>query len=322
MTSPMPRRPRHYARSLLPLLFLPAIIIAATSTATTAASASYNRTSNCTLLPDADIVRKAFLDVINFRLPRHGRSACRPVRRLRFPSSNLTGVPRWDELANLSSLLTLNLSGNSLEGELRGAFWRAPSLRAVDLSGNRLGGALRFEPSTRLRSLDVSGNRFTSVEGVGLLHGLESLDLSGNVIGKVPEGLPRLGAQVRRLDLSRNSMAGRFPDDFPRLDGVEFLNISHNNFSGMVDARIVRKFGPSAFLQAGNALLVVEDLEPAPATKGRKKHRRVVLIVVVVVAVATVAFLAGCVACGLNLKRGKKRGKKKDKDGRDRKSVV
>jgi hypothetical protein len=153
----MPRRQQ--VRFLLPWLLH--VLVAASTTA----PSPYNRSSNCTrLLPDADIVRKAFLHVGNFPLPR--RPACRPVRRLRFPSRNLTGVLRWEELSNLSSLLTVDLSGNSLEGDVHAAFWRAPSLRAVDVSENRLGGALRFEPSARLAAVDVSGNRFTSVDGV------------------------------------------------------------------------------------------------------------------------------------------------------------
>ena len=309
MASLMPRRQQ--VRSILSLLLH--VIIAASATPS---SSLYNRPSNCTrLLPDAEIVRKAFLHVGNFPLPR--RSACRPVRRLRFPSRNLTGVLRWEELANLSSLLTLDLSGNSLEGDLHSAFWRAPSLRAVDVSGNRLGGALRLERSARLASLNVSGNRFTSVDGVDTLVAMENLDLSGNIIGAVPEGLPRL-TRIRRLDLSRNSMVGLFPEDFPQLDGIDFLNISHNSFSGTVDVHTVRKFGLSAFFQAGNASLFVEDAGPAPAptppSSSRKKHRRRVVLVVIVVictvvAVAALAILAGCVACGF-------RRRKKDKDGK------
>jgi len=217
---------------------------------------------------------------------------------------------------NLSSLLTLDLSGNSLQGDVHSAFWRAPTLRAVDVSGNRLGGALRFEPSARLATLNVSGNRFTSVDGVDRLVALENLDLSGNIIGAVPEGLPRL-TWIRRLDLSRNMMAGLFPDDFPPLDGIEFLNISHNSFSGTVDAHTVLKFGRSAFFQAGNASLFVDESGSAPAptspTSGREKHRRVVLLVVVVVCLVVAVALAAlvilvlsrCFAC-----------RKKDKDGK------
>ncbi|KAL5211196.1 hypothetical protein ABZP36_022043 [Zizania latifolia] len=288
------------------------LVVVATSAA---ASAAHNGTLNCTLLPDADTVRAAFKNVTNFPMP-HGPT-CRPVRRLMFPSRNLAGAVGWEKLGNLSGLLTVDLSGNSLEGDVGGAFWRAPLLRAVDISGNRLAGALRFEQSARLASLDVSGNRFTSVEGVDGLAGLEVLDVSGNRIGATPEGLRRL-TRIWRLNLSRNSMAGRFPDDLPPLDGVVFLDISDNSFSGVVNSTWVTKFGRSAFLRAGNASLMIEDNPPATPSSGGKKHGRTVLVVVVVVvssvvAVSALAFLARCVTCGFN--RRKKRGQK-DKDGK------
>ncbi|KAL5207211.1 hypothetical protein ABZP36_031646 [Zizania latifolia] len=312
-TTPMP--PRLHAVLLVVVV---ATSAAAAAAATTTPSAARNGTLNCTLLPDAYTVREAFKNVTNFPLPRG--PACRPVRRLVFPSRNLIGAVGWEKLGNLSGLLTVDLSGNSLEGDVGAAFWRAPLLRAVDVSGNRLGGALRFEQSARLASLNVSGNKFTSVEGVDGFAVLDVLDVSGNRIGAAPEGLRR-STRIQILNLSRNSMAGRFPDDLPPLDGVVFLDISYNNFSGVVNSTWVSKFGRNAFLRAGNASLVIEDNPPAPATatpsSGGKKRGRTVLVVVVVfsavVAVAALAFLARCVACGFN--RRKKRGKK-DKDGK------
>ncbi|XP_062218715.1 calmodulin-binding receptor kinase CaMRLK-like [Phragmites australis] len=309
-------RPLHACRHFLLL------VVAATA----AAAVEFKGSSNCTLFPDAGIVRAAFLHVGNFPLPLPGSRACRPVRRLPFRSRNLTGAVDWAALGNLSSLLTVDLSGNSLQGGINDAFWRAPSLRAIDVSGNRLGGALRFRPSTRLAALNVSGNRFTSVESVAGLASLEDLDVSWNVIGAAPEGLPML-IRVRRLDLSGNGMSGRFPYDLPPLDGLVFLNISYNNFSGVVRADTVRKFGRSAFVQAGNASLVVEDIPPAPApvpvpstpSRGGKNHRRVVIIAIIVtcalVTAAALVFLAGCLACGMKLRR-KTRANKKDKDGK------
>ncbi|XP_015689003.2 calmodulin-binding receptor kinase CaMRLK-like [Oryza brachyantha] len=301
------------------------LAVVATSAVAPTPSAAQNRTANCSLVapPDAGVIRVAFEDVANFPLPRAlgGWRACRPVRRLTYPSRNLTGVVRWAALGNLSGLLTIDLSGNSLEGDgFGGGLWRAPLLRAVDVSRNRLGGALRLEPSAAMASFNVSGNGFTSVDGVDALAGLEVLDVSRNRVSAMLEGLRRL-TKIKRLDLSRNSMAGRFPDDLPPLDGVEFLDISDNNFSGVVNSTWLTKFGRSAFLRAGNASLVIEDSSPAPApapatttpSSGGKKHKRVVLIVVVVVVCAVVtmgalAFLFGCVACGFNRRR--KRGKK------------
>ncbi|CAN6243708.1 unnamed protein product [Urochloa humidicola] len=297
--------PLHLGAGRLILLLL--AVAAAASPA-----AESNTSSNCTLL-DAQFVRLAFLNVTNFTLPLPNRRTCRPVRRLPFPSRNLTGPIHWAELSNLPSLLTVDLSGNSLNGTIDASFWRAPSLRAVDLSRNRLDGALRFDdggptPSTRLVSLNVSGNAFTSVESVAMLAVLVVLDVSRNKIGEAPVGLRNL-TKIERLDLSGNNMTGRFPDDLPPLDGLVFLNISYNNFSGVVPADVASKFGAEAFFQAGTTFQV------EPPSRGRKKKRRRAVIIAAIAAGAAVAAaaLAFMAACGLTRCRRKR---KKVKDGK------
>lgn len=287
--------------------------------------------SSCAGGGDAAIIAAAFRFVRNFQPP--SVPACRPVRELLLPSRNLTGAVSWAALANLSALAALDLSGNALQGAIPGGFWRAPSLRAVDISGNQLGGALRVEPNPRLESLNVSGNRFTGVAGVDGLAGLDTLDVSSNRIRAVPQGLRRL-TRVSRLDLSGNAMQGRFPGDLPPLGGVRFLNVSYNNFSGVVDAASVKKFGRSAFVHAGNASLVFSEhstgrRRPPPRGRSRKKdagrterrtarrrrnHLSVVAVAVVcgVVSVAVLLCLVGCVACGMlrSRKNGGKEAKK------------
>jgi hypothetical protein len=228
----------------------------------------------------------------------------------------------WAALGNLTSLLTVDLSNNSLHGHIDGSsFWRTPLLRAVDVSRNHLEGVLRFDyPSTRLATLNVSSNRFTSVDSVAGLSGVVALDVSRNAIGTVPAGLRSL-TLVRVLNLSGNHMTGMFPVDLPPLGGLQVLDISHNNFSGAVDAATVLKFGNSSFVQAGNALRVIEDIapapEPAPSSNGGNRHKRAVTIALVsvgaAVTAAALAFLAACVACAMT-RRWKK--KKKDKDGK------
>uniref|UniRef100_A0A0D9WR18 Protein kinase domain-containing protein n=1 Tax=Leersia perrieri TaxID=77586 RepID=A0A0D9WR18_9ORYZ len=323
------------------------LLLVATSAADSVSSSSCSG--------DAAVVAAAFRYVRNFRQPPDGGGGgspapCRPVRELRLPSRNLTGAVAWAALANLSALAVLDLSGNALQGAIPGGFWRAPSLRRVDLSGNQLGGALRVEPSARLESLNVSGNRFTGVAGVDGLAALRVLDVSSNRIRAVPQGLRRL-AQVTRLDLSRNAMQGRFPSDLPPLGAIRFLNVSCNNFSGVVDADAVEKFGRSAFAHAGNASLVFSenstaprrspppsppshlphksssrknDTRTAPARRTRKrKHLSVVTVAVVcgVVSVAMLLCLVGCVACGV-LRCRQKRGKEAEKKEEDEEEVV
>lgn len=294
--------------------------------------------SSCAGRDDAAIVAAAFRHVRNFRAPR--TKACQPVRALRLPSRNLTGAVSWAALANLSALAAVDLSGNALQGAIPSGFWRAPSLRAVDVSRNQLGGALRVEPNPQLQSLNVSGNRFTGVDGVEGLSGLVTLDVSTNRIRAVPRGLRRL-TRLKRLDLSSNGMRGWFPGDLPPLGGVRSLNVSYNKFSGVVDTGAVTKFGHSAFVHAGNASLVfsghsTEPRRPRPspphgkskknggsagtsteskATRSSKKRKHLSIVAVAVicgvVSLAMLLCLVGCVACGV-LKSRQKGGKDDD----------
>nr|CAB3446235.1 unnamed protein product [Digitaria exilis] len=310
--------PLHLATCRLFLLLLLLAVVTTSSAVTTSSNSNRSSSSNCTLL-DAEFVRAAFLHVANFTLPSPNRRTCRPVRRLRFPSRNLSGAVEWSELGNLSSLLTVDLSGNSLQGHVDASFWRAPLLRAVDVSRNNLNGTLQFDldvdddPSSnkrRLASLDVSRNQFTSMEGVAGLTGLQNLNVSRNRIGEAPDGLRNL-TKMLSLDLSWNGMTGRFPDDLPPLSSLQFLNISYNNFSGVVDADIVGKFGSDAFIQAGNTL----QFDPPPSSGSGHKIKRVVLIAVIAAGavVTVVAFVAVCCCCCMTRGRRKKKGNKEGK---------
>ncbi|GJM98228.1 hypothetical protein PR202_ga15217 [Eleusine coracana subsp. coracana] len=318
----MPRHAHHH------LLLLPLLLLLCASVPAHVSSAS---SPPCAGRHDAATVAAAFRHVRNFHPPK-AVNPCEPVRELRLPSRKLTGAVAWSALANLSSLAALDLSGNALQGAIPGGFWRAPSLRSVDVSRNQLGGALRVAVAAapKLESLNVSGNRFSSVSGVDALAGLESLDVSRNRIRAVPRGLRRL-TRVTRLDLSGNAMKGRFPADLPPLGGVRSLNVSYNEFSGVVDPGDVKKFGRSAFVHAGNASALVlptanntatapRHRQPSSPLHGKsKKHdgagrtttekkpakkekRRVRLSVVAVMcgaaSLAMLLCLVGCVACG------------------------
>ncbi|KAF8642554.1 hypothetical protein HU200_067233 [Digitaria exilis] len=113
------------------------------------------------------------------------------------------------------------------------------------------------------------------------------------------------------LDLSWNGMTGRFPDDLPPLEGLQFLNISYNNFSGVVGADIVGKFGHDAFIQAGNTL----QFEQPPSSGSGKKHKRAVVVAVIAAGavVTVVAFMAVCCCCCMTRGRRKKKGNKEGK---------
>ncbi|KAK8938500.1 Protein BRASSINOSTEROID INSENSITIVE 1 [Platanthera zijinensis] len=215
--------------------------------------------------PHRLLLSLAFSSVSNFLPPPPSPDGdC--IRQIRLPSQNLSGAISWMFLRNITTLQTLDLSSNALEGSIPGGFWSTPALARVNLAGNNLGGSLRLDRSG-LRVLNLSGNRFTAVTGFSRLAGLRVLDLSRNKLRGMPSDLKSL-PHIEYLDVSDNSMAGKFPADFPAITGLKFLNVSCNNLTGEVDSDALAKFGSSAFAKGG----VLNRASASSHRKSGEKH--------------------------------------------------
>ncbi|XP_030548417.1 calmodulin-binding receptor kinase CaMRLK [Rhodamnia argentea] len=260
-----------------------------------------------TTADDRDLVSRAFASVSGFDpswLRSSPNSTCSlSLAEIRLPSRNLSGIVAWKHLkAALKGLRAIDLSDNSLQGSVPGWFISsATGLVELNLSSNRFGGGIAFDAgnprnvsSSSLRVLDLSRNRFTNLGNFSRFFSrLRVLDLSGNDLRAFPLGLSELAALERLdvsgcnisgdprpvsslkslnyLDISNNSLTGVFPNDFPPLAGLAFLNISLNHFAGRVGPETRRKFGDSAFLRAGKNLVLETDAPkpPSPATRSR-----------------------------------------------------
>ncbi|KAJ6292671.1 hypothetical protein OIU78_024783 [Salix suchowensis] len=180
----------------------------------------------------------------------------------------------------MSQLHVIDLSGNSLRGQVPAWFWSIKSLSDVNLSRNRLGGSIGFginsSSSSMIKALNLSTNRFTNLVRLSGFPNLEVLDISHNDLGHLPSGFTSLTRMeslnissckisgnirvisglrsLKYLDVSNNTMNGKFPSDFPPLDGLVFLNVSLNNFSGLVGSDKYKKFGKSAFSHGGSLI--------------------------------------------------------------------
>lgn len=199
---------------------------------------------------------------------------------IHLPSRNITGVISWMSLNNVSNLRLIDLSRNHIYGSIPTHFWISNSIRHLNLASNRLGGVIRFNPGSggqqrsSLRNIDLSDNRLTNCVNMSGFPHLTALNLSGNRLRNLPVGIDKLdklkrldlsrcnisgevkglhgvAASLRYLDLSRNKMTGVFKWDLPAMDGLVFLNVSFNNFSGFVETQQYRKFGSSAFVSSG-----------------------------------------------------------------------
>ncbi|URD74990.1 STYKc [Musa troglodytarum] len=141
-------------------------------------------------------------------------------------------------LGALSNLKGLDLSGNSLKGEILELLNNVSSrgLKHLDLSVNQLSGDV--PGSLRdLEYLDLSGNSIVTLHilaSLGNLTNLQHLGLGNNLIsGEIP---PTVGnfVQLEFLDLSNNSITGEIPSSIGNLTNLVHLYLSSNNITGHI----------------------------------------------------------------------------------------
>ncbi|KAK9664589.1 hypothetical protein RND81_14G053900 [Saponaria officinalis] len=117
-----------------------------------------------------------------------------------------------EQLANLHSLKDLDVSLNSIEGELPSGL--PPNVTHLNLSSNRflLGIPHSISSLSRLRHLNLSHN------------------LLSGPIGSVFNGLQNL----KEMDLSYNKLAGDLPSSFAYLTNLSYLYLQSNELTGSV----------------------------------------------------------------------------------------
>lgn len=162
-------------------------------------------------------------------------------------SNNMLTGTLPSELSRLRNLQLLWLDDNMLEGDVTTAFNRMPFLRALFLEDNDFEGTVGEEflrRSTKLIQLDVSNNRlagslpyhfFVQDEFVDL----EVMDWHGNnLAGQLPDMLlPNQGLQF--VALYSNAFTGTLPESWgTHLKNVFHLDLSNNRIEGEMPASI------------------------------------------------------------------------------------
>ena len=163
------------------------------------------------------------------------------VHVLHMPRSMLTGTLP-PELARLSELRTLDLSGNYLSGGISSELGQLSELTTLLMTGSYLSGSIPPELGSlpNLEELDLGWNYLSGniPAELGSLVSLEELNLGGNFLsGSIP---PELGGLplLRNLDLRINHLGGSIPPELGGLVDIETLNVAGNQFSGCVPVEL------------------------------------------------------------------------------------
>ncbi|XAR72557.1 Non-specific serine/threonine protein kinase [Bertholletia excelsa] len=123
----------------------------------------------------------------------------------------LTADADLSVFSNLTMLVKLSMSNNSMTGKLPINIGEFKSLQILDLSDNLFFSSLPME--------------------IGKLGSLKNLSLAGNNFsGSIPESISGL-TSIMSLDLSRNSFSGQLPSSLRKLTNLVSLNLSLNGFT-------------------------------------------------------------------------------------------
>ncbi|XP_006899723.1 PREDICTED: leucine-rich repeat and fibronectin type-III domain-containing protein 3 [Elephantulus edwardii] len=159
----------------------------------------------------------------------------RRAAELRLADNFIAAVRRRD-LANMTGLLHLSLSRNTIRHVAVGAFADLRALRALHLDGNRLTslGEGQLRGLVNLRHLILSNNQLAALAAGALddcAETLEDLDLSYNNLEQLPwEALGRLG-NVNTLGLDHNLLASVPAGAFSRLHKLARLDMTSNRLT-------------------------------------------------------------------------------------------
>ncbi|KAF7804794.1 putative inactive leucine-rich repeat receptor-like protein kinase IMK2 [Senna tora] len=147
--------------------------------------------------------------------------------------------PLPQSLSNLKNLRFLGISKNFISGEIPATLGQLHNLRTLDLSYNQLTGAI--PPSIGalpgLNNVILCHNRLSGTVPSFASQTLTRLDLKHNALSGslAPNSLP---PSLQYLSLSWNKLSGPVDRLLNRMDRLNYLDLSLNQFSGMIPGRI------------------------------------------------------------------------------------
>ena len=148
-------------------------------------------------------------------------------------------------LGNLTSLLRLNLSGNSLSGGLPQELLLSRNIIALDVSFNKLNGEfheLQSTPDSEMKVINISSNLFTGhfpSTTLGSMKNLAALNMSNNSFtGEIPSTLCVDKPFFAVLDLGYNQFHGRIPTELGNCSHLRVLKAGQNQLIWTLPAEL------------------------------------------------------------------------------------
>ncbi|XP_074318332.1 receptor-like protein EIX2 [Silene latifolia] len=146
-------------------------------------------------------------------------------------------IPTW--ISKFSGLEELDLSNNALYGTLPKGLGQCKALVKVDLSCNSISGPLISPSAEKLE------NTFCN------LSSLKSLDFQyNNLSGSIPDCWDTSkGLEI--INLSNNQLSGEIPMSLGLLTGLEFLKLNNNALEGRIPSTLVQNCSKLVVLDLG-----------------------------------------------------------------------
>ncbi|XP_078152854.1 receptor-like protein EIX2 [Carex rostrata] len=148
-----------------------------------------------------------------------------------------------------TSLMYLDLSNNSLSGQLRKNF-KSPYKNKSNVLNNHPAEVVELIPCglTNLRLLELSSNSlsghlppcWSNISGIVKL-------ANNRLSGVVPSSLS-CSVELVAVQLENNSLTGEFPFDLQFCKGLQLLDLGENNFHGIIPDWVGESFPHMAFL--------------------------------------------------------------------------